>query len=126
MPKTESISGVAAAVHEASMRLRVTSVTKRNVHGANAYALKGSFHAYVAARCVYIHYIYICIYIYVYVDAAARDERDETKCARGARLCAERMFPCLWQRGACICVIDIYIYLCIYIHIHIYIYIICI
>ena len=34
----------------------------RNVHGANAYALKGSLHAYMAAR--YVCKYCICIYTY--------------------------------------------------------------
>lgn len=48
--KVERVSGVPTTVHEASMKLRIATVTKRNLSGAHGYALAGSFEGYVAAR----------------------------------------------------------------------------
>jgi hypothetical protein len=48
--KLERVSGIPTTVHEASMKLRIATVTKRNLSGAHSYALAGSFEAYVAAR----------------------------------------------------------------------------
>jgi hypothetical protein len=49
-PKCERVSGVPTTVYEASMKLRLGTVTKRNLCGPNGYALAGSFEGYVAAR----------------------------------------------------------------------------